>query len=123
MGLFDSLPKLPLIIVPDGPRQPFPKAAERKRPSRNSFIDNVFRDMVKPKVGSVVMCDLRNLKHQAIAGLIAVATGGVATGAARLALPALEHSGIYGGGGTIIHRTGDGDGFIEAVDPKKFLAR
>ena len=27
------------------------------------------------------------------------------------------------GGGKIIHRTGDGDGFIEAVDPKKFLAR
>lgn len=60
----------------------------------SSFIDNVFRDMVSPAIGSVLVCDLT---------LYA------------------DHSGIYIGGGKIVHRSGNG--YIEIVTPKQFLRR
>ncbi|MCT8088795.1 lecithin retinol acyltransferase family protein [Acinetobacter sp. C_4_1] len=60
-----------------------------------SFIDNVFRDKVKPKIGSVVYCGL--LLNQ------------------------VEHSGIYIGYNKIAHL--DGSGKIEAVSPEVFLER
>lgn len=61
----------------------------------NSIIDNIFRDKVKPKVGSVVHCGL--LVNQ------------------------FEHSGIYIGYNKIAHL--DGSGKIEAVSPEEFLNR
>lgn len=60
-----------------------------------SFIDNVFKDKVKPKVGSVIYCGL--LANQ------------------------VEHSGIYIGYNKIAHL--DGSGKIEAVSPEVFLDR
>ena len=61
-----------------------------------SFIDNVIRDTVdEPALGSIVYCEL----------LFGTA----------------EHSGIYIGNNKIVHL--DGDGFIEAVSPKKLLNR
>lgn len=59
-----------------------------------SFIDNVFRENVRPVRGSVVYCDL---------GVI------------------VEHSGIYIGDNQIVHL--DGSGEIEVVDPEEFLGR
>lgn len=59
----------------------------------DSFVDNVFRDTVLPKIGSVVYCDL------AIA----------------------EHSGIYIGDNLIVHL--DGSGEIQQVSPSEFLNR
>lgn len=77
----------------------------------NSFIDNVFRDKVKPKLGSVVHCDLSAIPSP------------------FLTLPPipyldkfkLEHSGIYIGDGMIAHR--DGDGYLDRVTPSEFLDR
>ena len=57
------------------------------------FIDYVFRDQVRPKIGSVVYCDLW----------------------------AVEHSGIYIGDNRIVHL--DGSGKIEIVTPKQFIER
>lgn len=71
--------------------------------SRNSFIDNVFKDHVKPEDGSVVLCDLT-----VIPGLNLVEMN-------------FEHTGIYVGYNEIIHR--DGDGYLERVSPKKFIER
>lgn len=71
--------------------------------NRNSFVDNVFRDKVVPRPGSVLLCDLSPapLLHQ------------IGLGA--------EHTGIYIGENTIIHR--DGSGRIEKASPDKFLNR
>lgn len=69
----------------------------------NSFIDNVFRDTVTPKLGSVVHCDLSAIPIIGEFGLKA------------------EHTGIYVGNGMIIHR--DGDGYLAKVSPRKFLKR
>jgi len=52
------------------------------------FVDYVFRDHVRPKIGSVVYCDLWMV----------------------------EHSGIYIGNNRIVHL--DGSGKIEIVTPK-----
>jgi len=60
-----------------------------------SFVDNVFRDMVEPKIGSIVYCEL--------------------------ALGQAEHSGVYVGDHQIVHL--DGSGFIEIVSPNKFMNR
>ena len=60
-----------------------------------SFVDNVFRDMVEPKIGSIVYCEL--------------------------ALGQAEHSGVYIGDNQIVHL--DGSGFIEIVSPNKFMNR
>jgi len=60
---------------------------------RISILDNVFRDKVKPTLGSVVICDLY----------------------------AFDHSGIYVGNGNIAHRSGDG--YIEIVGPEEFMNR
>jgi len=60
-----------------------------------SVVDNVFRDTVKPVVGSVVYCDL-------IFGTC-------------------EHSGIYVGNDQIVHL--DGSGRIEVVSSRHFLNR
>lgn len=62
--------------------------------NRCSFIDNVFRNAVIPKIGSVVICDL--------------AFG-------------FEHSGIYVGDKLIIHK--DGSGILIDVDPDEFINR
>lgn len=61
----------------------------------DSFIDNVFKDKVKPKVGSVVHCGLLANK--------------------------IDHSGIYIGYNKIAHL--DGSGKIETVTPEVFLNR
>lgn len=58
-----------------------------------SFIDNVIKDKVTPKAGSVVYCDL---------------VFGYA-----------EHSGIYVGGNKIVHL--NKKGIIEKVSPKEFV--
>lgn len=60
-----------------------------------SFIDNVLRDNVRPKIGSILYCDL--------------------------AFGNAEHSGVYIGNKTIVHL--DGSGKIEAVDPSTFMRR
>lgn len=75
----------------------------KKIPGTNSFIDNVFRDTVKPKLGSVVHCDLSRIPIIGELGLKA------------------EHTGIYVGDGMIIHR--DGDGYLDKVTPRQFLNR
>ena len=59
-----------------------------------SLVETIFRDSVKPRVGSIVCCDLA---------------------------VAFEHSGIYVGRNRIIHR--DGDGFLVSVSPETFLER
>ncbi len=59
----------------------------------DSAIDNIIKDKVKPKQGSVVYCDL----------------------------PVGEHSGIYVGYNKIVHLNGDGR--IEKVSPSQFLSR
>lgn len=64
------------------------------RPKGRTFLETIFRDSVRPALGSVVCCDLAG---------------------------AFEHSGIYVGRNRIIHR--DGDGFLAAVSPEEFLAR
>lgn len=69
-------------------------AYKQWRLSRWSFTDNCIYDRVTPKIGSVVVCDLT---------------------------PLADHTGIYVGGGKIIHR--DGDGYIAKVTPKQFLER
>lgn len=59
-----------------------------------SFIDNVVRDQIdEPARGSIVYCDL--------------------------AFGYAEHSGVYVGGGEIIHL--NKDGIIESVDHKEFI--
>ncbi|PGH58236.1 hypothetical protein CRT60_09910 [Azospirillum palustre] len=60
-----------------------------------SFVDNVFRKTVYPKIGSIVYCDL--------------------------ALGFCEHSGVYVGNNEIVHL--DGSGYVEIVSPEKFLNR
>ena len=60
-----------------------------------SFIDNVVREKVKPKKGSIVYCDL--------------------------AFGYAEHSGIYIGDNKIVQLNGNGK--IEAVSPKSFINR
>lgn len=60
-----------------------------------SFIDNVFRPKVKPKIGSVVYCSL---------------------------IPSvIEHSGIYVGDNEIIHL--NRLGYIEKVSIEKFIEK
>ena len=71
------------------------KKAKTGHQFADSFIDNVFKDKVKPKVGSVVHCGLFANK--------------------------IDHSGIYIGYNKIAHL--DGSGKIEAVTPKVFLNR
>ncbi|WP_228256338.1 lecithin retinol acyltransferase family protein [Acinetobacter wuhouensis] len=61
----------------------------------DGFINSTIKDLVKPKVGSIVHCGL--LMNQ------------------------IEHSGIYIGHNKIVHL--DGSGRIEIVSPKKFLDR
>lgn len=61
----------------------------------DGLINYAFKDLVKPKVGSVVHCGL--LMNQ------------------------IEHSGIYVGYNKIVHL--DGSGKIEVVSPKVFLDR
>lgn len=61
----------------------------------DGLINSAIKDLVKPKVGSVVHCGL--LINQ------------------------IEHSGIYIGYNKIVHL--DGSGRIETVSPKKFLDR
>lgn len=58
-----------------------------------SFVDNVIRDNVTPKPGSVVYCDL--------------------------AFGYAEHSGIYVGNNKIVHL--NNKGIIETVSPKEFI--
>ena len=58
-----------------------------------SFVDNVIRDKVTPKPGSVVYCDL--------------------------AFGYAEHSGIYVGNNRIVHLNSKGK--IEKVSPKEFI--
>lgn len=71
------------------------KKAKTGNQFADSFIDNVFKDKVKPKVGSVVHCGLFANK--------------------------IDHSGIYIGYNKIAHL--DGSGKIEAVTPEVFLNR
>jgi hypothetical protein len=59
-----------------------------------SIVDNYVRDTVYPAEGSVVYCDL--------AGVV-------------------EHSGVYVGGGRIVHL--DGSGTIEVVSAEQFIRR
>ncbi|MEW5666169.1 lecithin retinol acyltransferase family protein [Pseudomonas putida] len=68
---------------------------DHKIPFISSFIDNVLATTVTPVPGSVVYCGL--------------------------AFNALEHSGIYIGGGKIVHL--EGSGKITAVSRAKFLER
>jgi len=65
------------------------------KPILESFIDNVLKEKVTPKIGSIVYCDL--------------------------CFNTVEHSGIYIGNNTIVHL--DGSGVVEAVSPQQFLAR
>ena len=65
------------------------------KPVLESFIDNVLREQVEPKIGSILFCDLF--------------------------FNTVEHSGIYIGDNRIVHL--DGEGIIEVVSPEKFLAR
>lgn len=58
-----------------------------------SFVDNVIRDKVSPKIGSVVYCDL--------------------------AFGYMEHSGIYVGNGEIVHLNSKGN--IETVSASEFI--
>ncbi|PSV22285.1 lecithin retinol acyltransferase family protein [Photobacterium sp. GB-56] len=60
---------------------------------KDSFIDNVFKDKVKPVKGSIVYCDL--------------------------CLGYVEHSGIYIGNDKIVHK--NRQGIIEAVSSKDFI--
>lgn len=60
----------------------------------DSFIDNVFKDMVKPVEGSIVHCSLAHV---------------------------FEHTGIYIGNETIVHL--EGEGLIEIVTPRQFINR
>lgn len=62
---------------------------------KDSFVDNVIRDKVIPKPGSIVYCEL--------------------------AFGNAEHSGVYIDSDNIVHL--DGSGAIEAVSPKTFLNR
>jgi hypothetical protein len=79
-------------------------AAADRRLERNSFIDNVLKDKVTPKKGSIVCCDLGDpLTKVALLGL------------------SLDHSGVYVGGGKIVHR--DGGGYLALVSPKEFIER
>lgn len=60
-----------------------------------SVVDNVFKDKVTPKIGSVVYCELPfNIE---------------------------SHSGIYIGQNKIVHLNGDGE--IELVSPGEFMFR
>ncbi len=84
-----------------GPFTPFPTDGPVQvdvlnggRTPGRSLVETIFRDSVKPRVGSVVCCDLA---------------------------VAFEHSGIYVGRNRIIHR--DGDGFLVSVSPETFLER
>ena len=61
---------------------------------KQSFVDNVLRERVRPAVGGIVYCELAF---------------------------AVEHSGIYVGNSRIVHL--DGDGIIESVSPQRFLDR
>ena len=63
------------------------------KPIIESFIDNILRDTVKPKIGSIVYCDL--------------------------CFNTVEHSGVYVGNGEIVHL--DGSGVVEKVSAKTFL--
>ncbi len=81
---------------------PFDSAKKRQKSNNpvnaivNSLIDNEVRTMVEePAIGSVVYCDL--------------------------AFSTVEHSGIYVGNNKIVHL--NGDGIVEKVTAKKFLAR
>lgn len=65
------------------------------KPIMESFIDNVLKIKVTPKVGSIVYCDL--------------------------CFNTVEHSGVYVGNNTIVHL--DGSGVVEAVNPEQFLRR
>jgi uncharacterized tellurite resistance protein B-like protein len=65
------------------------------KPILESFIDNVLRKKVVPKIGSIVYCDLF--------------------------FNTVEHSGVYIGNNTIVHL--DGSGIVEAVSPEEFLSR
>lgn len=67
-----------------------------------SFIENAFKKGVTPIAGSVLVCDL-----SPIPGLV---NGSIA-----------DHSGIYIGDNTIIHRSGEG--YLEKVSPQEFLKR
>lgn len=71
--------------------------------TRNALIDNVFRDQVKPVVGSVVCCDLAPIPLDALTGMTA------------------DHTGIYVGYNKIAHR--DGEGFLKIVSTNEFLSR
>ncbi len=79
------------------------RLASKNNMSRNSFIDNVFRDKVTPRPGSVLICNLSPAPILCEMGICA------------------EHSGIYVGDNMIIHR--DGDGYIARVDSETFLKR
>lgn len=76
---------------------------DRVTSKRNSFVDNVFRDQVKPVVGSVVCCDLAPLPLDALLGVTA------------------DHTGIYVGRGKIAHR--DGAGYLKIVSTNEFINR
>lgn len=70
---------------------------------RNNPFNDLMKDDVIPEFGSVVVCNLTVFP---------------------LSLSpenSLEHTGIYVGNRTIIHR--DGDGYIDIVSPEKFLKR
>lgn len=76
-------------IICDGPvRLPLPDEKGR------GFVESIFSESVKPKVGSVVCCRLARV---------------------------VDHTGIYVGRNRIIHR--DGDGFLASVSPEEFVSR
>lgn len=67
-------------------------------PARIFLVDS-FRDAVRPRAGSVAVCDLRMLFSPL----------------------AFDHTGICDGRGHIIHR--DGRGYLARVSPKEFVQR
>jgi len=81
--------------VGSGPIVRFPEPVwRRSRPKGRTVLETIFRNGVKPVLGSIVCCDLAG---------------------------AWEHSGVYVGRNKIIHR--DGDGYLASVSPEEFLAR
>jgi hypothetical protein len=115
-------------------RSPFPTTFSQTRPnnglcpecsaaesrlSRNSFIDNVFKEKVTPVRGSIVCCDLGDpLTKAALLAAEVLERAATKRSSGRFSL---DHSGVYVGNGEIVHR--DGGGYLASVSPKEFIER